>query len=715
MSNQPKHFYEFGPFRVDPEQRLLWREHQSVPLQPKAFETLLVLVEHSESVVLKDDLMKRVWPDTFVEESNLTQTIFVLRKALGESRGEQHYIVTVPGRGYRFVQRVRVIDAGEDGENLPSKRPTESRGGIEEESLTVQVPAATAHHRWMLPSVVAGLCLAVIAAAIFRPTVPPPRILRIRQITHLGRVLYNTKIITDGARIYFRAWEGHDRAIRYVSVGGGEPIPVERAFPNMDIDDISADGSEFLVVDLNSGDLHPLWWVPVSSGSPQPAGNVRTQESRCSPDGRTIAYTVGSDLYLTDNDGNNSRKFGTLPGHAIYLQWSPDGKRLRFSVIDPRSGDTALWQADLPTNTVRPLLPGWAGSRSILPGGWTPDGKYFFFTVLDGGNSDVWAIREDGEILRRINPRPVQLTTGPLMFHQPTPSRNGKSVFAVGEQYRGELLRYDAVSRLYVPYAQGRSADQVAFSRDAQWMAYAEFPEGVLVRSRADGSDRRQLTFPPMRAYNPQWSPDGSQLVFEASAGPGVPNKIYILPRDGGVPGLAAPDRRDRQSYPSWSFQGSSVVFTSTEETGSNSALYSLDLADRQVSFLPGTGGLHMGQLSPDGRQIVALEDSTDRLVLYDTVSHNIRPLAEVADYPHWSADGTYVCFRTPYFRGRVRNPGVYRWLVSTNRIEKLAGDPDFRLNGVDGAWSGLTPDGSFLVLRDLSTSDLYALDVELP
>ena len=114
MSKEPKHFYEFGSFRLDPDKRLLLRDNRPVPLQPKAFETLLVLVRHSETVVLKDDLMKSVWPDTFVEESNLAQNIFVLRKTLGETAGEHHYIVTIPGRGYRFTEKVRLVPAPDD-------------------------------------------------------------------------------------------------------------------------------------------------------------------------------------------------------------------------------------------------------------------------------------------------------------------------------------------------------------------------------------------------------------------------------------------------------------------------------------------------------------------------------------------------------------------------------------------------------------------------
>jgi eukaryotic-like serine/threonine-protein kinase len=109
MSNQAKGLYEFGPFRLDSNKRVLLRNNEPVPLQMKAFETLLVLVRNSQQVVLKDDLMKTVWPDTFVEESNLAQNIFVLRKTLGEAAGDHRYIVTIPGRGYRFAEQVRTI------------------------------------------------------------------------------------------------------------------------------------------------------------------------------------------------------------------------------------------------------------------------------------------------------------------------------------------------------------------------------------------------------------------------------------------------------------------------------------------------------------------------------------------------------------------------------------------------------------------------------
>lgn len=101
--------YGFGPFRLDPEKELLLRDDEAVPLPPKAFQVLLVLIRRNREVVTKDELLKAVWPDTFVEETNLSHNIFVLRKALGEIPQDHQYIVTVPGRGYRFAEDVQLV------------------------------------------------------------------------------------------------------------------------------------------------------------------------------------------------------------------------------------------------------------------------------------------------------------------------------------------------------------------------------------------------------------------------------------------------------------------------------------------------------------------------------------------------------------------------------------------------------------------------------
>jgi DNA-binding winged helix-turn-helix (wHTH) protein/tetratricopeptide (TPR) repeat protein len=125
MNGQVKHFYAFGPFRLDPQERVLLRDGRPVPLTPKAVEILLLLVEKAAHLVDKDDLMKRVWPDTFVEEGNLTKNVFVLRRALGNGDAGQEYIETVPKRGYRFVARVTaVVSNGEDKAIKPELQPS---------------------------------------------------------------------------------------------------------------------------------------------------------------------------------------------------------------------------------------------------------------------------------------------------------------------------------------------------------------------------------------------------------------------------------------------------------------------------------------------------------------------------------------------------------------------------------------------------------------
>src|SRR6188474_1624111 len=133
MSQQESHSYEFGRFRLKTAERVLLREGELVPLTPKVFDILVALVEHGGQVVAKDDLMKRVWPNTFVEEGNLTQNVSLLRKALGESANGPQFIETVPRRGYRFVAPVnRVAENGQDhvienAAELPTQLPTNAQ------------------------------------------------------------------------------------------------------------------------------------------------------------------------------------------------------------------------------------------------------------------------------------------------------------------------------------------------------------------------------------------------------------------------------------------------------------------------------------------------------------------------------------------------------------------------------------------------------------
>ena len=169
MATGPKILYEFGPFRLDPEKQLLLREEQPVAVTPKTLETLVVLVRRSREVVSKDELMKELWPDSFVEESNLSQNIFMLRKALGETPDDRRYIVTLPGKGYRFAAEVRTITEG--GDDLIVASHSRSQLVVEHrETGSDTLPALTGEKerrslwRYALALVLVGL---VVAAAFF--------------------------------------------------------------------------------------------------------------------------------------------------------------------------------------------------------------------------------------------------------------------------------------------------------------------------------------------------------------------------------------------------------------------------------------------------------------------------------------------------------------------------------------------------------------------
>src|SRR5450759_1396756 len=123
-------FYEFGPFRVNATERLLQRGDETIPLTPKVMDTLLVLIESKGHVLTKDELMQMLWPDSFVEESSLTQNISLLRRALGEAGNGRPYIETIPKRGYRFIAEVR--EREDSGTELVMQERTTTQVLIEE-------------------------------------------------------------------------------------------------------------------------------------------------------------------------------------------------------------------------------------------------------------------------------------------------------------------------------------------------------------------------------------------------------------------------------------------------------------------------------------------------------------------------------------------------------------------------------------------------------
>ena len=161
--------------------------------------------------------------------------------------------------------------------------------------------------------------------------------------------------------------------------------------------------------------------------------------------------------------------------------------------------------------------------------------KFSFYFRRNGASTTLWGLRESSLPFGLGRSTPSLLYAGPLELYAPVSSRNGKELYVVGADARGELSFYDANSRKLVPFLNGISACMVTFSPDHQWVAYVSYPDGALWKSRIDGSEKMQLTFPPMGVVSPRWSPDGRFIVFLDVYGSEF-HSIYLISSQGGQP-----------------------------------------------------------------------------------------------------------------------------------------------------------------------------------
>jgi Tol biopolymer transport system component/DNA-binding winged helix-turn-helix (wHTH) protein len=725
----------FGAYELDAAHGTLRKAGISVKLHPQPFRVLSLLAECPGQIVTREQIQRCLWGDnTFVDfEGGINFCVKQIRAALGDDPEKPRYIETLHRRGYRFIAATHVTARADESPESRADLRIVSEGEtarLEDTTGQPQVGAQpfqisrpkTSFVTKRLPIVLASCAVLTLVAALARPVVPPPRLTRVHQITHVGTVVWNESILVSGSRLYFMANENGENQIRYVSLDDGAVSPVEKPFAKIaGLHDIAPSGSELLVSEFEKG-LAPswhrvLWRLPVTEGTPRRVGTILADDSAWSPDGRTIVYTneAAQSLYLVDGDGSNSRKLTSLPGIPFKPRWSPDGKLIRTSVLDPKEAGISIWQSDASGRSTTRMLPGWKSSSRSWSGNWTRDGRYFFFTAMQGGTRNIWALRDKKDILRKNSGQPVQLTEGPFNYYMPTPGSDGKTIYAVGSQPLGQLMRYDARSGKFAPYANGQSIDHVAFSRDGKWMAYVTYPEGVLVRSRIDGSERMQLTSAPIRAASPQWSPDGTQIAFGVAVEQGPPQKIYLASANGDSSRMVVDGAGGDLGLPNWSPDGQSLVFAASNESRDQWALHSINLKTGKDTLLPGSLGIASGALTPDGRYYAGTSGATQSLVLYDMASGASRQLAEVADYPSWSADGKYVYYSTLTPDIAREKTGVYRVKIADGSIELVVPAPNFPLAGSWGIWNGLTPDGSIMLVRELGTSDIYALDADLP
>jgi hypothetical protein len=336
---------------------------------------------------------------------------------------------------------------------------------------------------------------------------------------------------------------------------------------------------------------------------------------------------------------------------------------------------------------------------------WSPDGKYIVFSKIHQGQRDIWALVMKPGAFQR-HQKAVQLTNGPLSYASPVVRRDGKQIFAVGSKERSELVRYDANSGQFVPFLGGISAFSPTFSSDGKWVAYASYPDHMLWRSRSDGTDRLQLTFPPMKVLYPFISPDGKSVVFGSADW-----ETYIVSMDGGPARMVI--AKDSVAA-NWTPDGNFLVYTDSRTASPQ--LWVLDIRTAALSVVPESQGM-VGGVWITQDSLVASRVISTSMRVFDFKAKKWSDLAPgtipktIVNWLH-SPDYKYL-----YISAGGANPEVLRLRVADGKVQTIASLKDLRqAPGPKGNTQiGVAPDGSPIFSRDIGTQEIYALTLKWP
>jgi Tol biopolymer transport system component len=547
----------------------------------------------------------------------------------------------------------------------------------------------------------------------------PPCVTSRSQITHDGRV--KTNLASDGPNLYFTELSGNSSIISRVAATGGDVSKFPSTFPSVQLLDVSITHSSLLAAENKTGPSseYPFWTYPLAGGPAQRFGDLTGQDAVWAPDGQHVLLVKGSGLYIADANAGPAKELVKVQGTPYYPRFSPDGKRIRFSVGDISQNTSSIWEVNSDGSELHALLSDWHDVSSKCCGTWTADGRYYIFQATEnalGSNGNLFGLAEpSGRFQRKRFVSPVRLTQGAISFSRPVPSADGKKLWTLGLNIRGALVKYDPVSDKYVPFLSGISASDLDFSPDGQWVTYVSIPEGTLWRCKIDGSQQRQLTTPAGRAALPRWSPDGKQIAY-IDVQEGKPWAIYIASVDGGAPHILLPEKFTQIDV-NWSSEGSKLIFGRvTQHTSEGLSIVAYDLNTHELSTIPGSEGLFSPRVSPDGRYIAAISGDLAKLMLYDTRAKKWSKWQTLEsgelNYPVWSQDSKYI-----YFDNLVSGEGAYcRAKVGESRFDHLFIQKGIeRYLGPFGPWSGRAPDGSVLFVQEASTREIYELQVDLP
>lgn len=683
----PPSRFQFGRFEADLKTGELYREGHRIALQQQPFAVLRLLLARPGEIVTRDELRQALWPsDTFVDfEAGLNAAIKRVRHALDDSADHPRFVATYPRRGYSFIAPVSTPEA--------ACSPTRPK---------------RAFWAWTGGATV----LVAIVGTWFRPVLAVPPVAGLTALTAPLAIPLNQNLVTDGPSVFFtRVTAGGIRELVKVPARGGPVVPVELPADfrgNTTVLDISSDGAEILVSERIQGH-RALWTIPAEGGPPQRLGNLESDGAAWFPDGNGVTYAQGNNLYTADRSGEHVQLLLRTPGEAMNPRWSPDRKQLRYTVYDRGTNRSRLWDYDAVTRVAHPLEPRASAMAAAV---WSADGRYYLFSK-DQPPGVIWARRETAPFWRRTAGAATALTSGPVSYSSPIPSRDGQHLYAIGAMDRGELLHLDRNTKQWQPYLNGISADALTFSPDGSRVAYISYPERSLWSLDQKTGNRLQLVGGPGHCLMPQWSPDGSAIAYTWEVG-GLWQLKLVTSNGSRVTTLTGAGLDAGQA--TWAPSGKQLALVYRHiPKDEPQRLGIFDLATRRLTDVPASQNWGFPQWSPDGKFLLARKPGPDALALFSFADQRWRaiPTSDWVKYPRWSRDGRSFIYNT---LGGKR-PGIYRMRLldaTATRFgpaELMANLSGFVPTGSYGDWSGLDPTGDPLLMRFVGGSAIYRLD----
>ena len=712
----------FGVFEVDLRSGELRKHGIRIHLQRQPFKVLAALLERPGELVTREDLRQRIWgPEVVVDfDHSLGTAINKLREALCDSADTPQYVETLAKRGFRFIAPIEPIASPHSEPRIIAVTPPPSAVMVAApDPMILPLPSAVQKPQHLLPWLAVLAALAAIAWWIVR-TPAPPAVVRFQQITsdfHIypgeTQIERFPGVATDGVRVFFPDYQNGRVGLAYVLIGGGDvhPFLTPPEISRPSVADISRDGSEVLIRSLMWAETEqPIWIAPSTGGSARRFFDVLAHDAAWAPDGKSVLYASGQELFVLERSGGATKKLASLPGRAYWMRYSPDGSTIRFTVLDPKSRATSLWEMASDGRKPHAMLPGWSNPPAECCGDWASEGKVFTFQSSHSGRPNIWGMREAG-LLSWSHSAPFQITDGPLSYFAPVPAMRGSKIFCIGANTRRELFHFSLASRKTEPYlSRVRGAGRSEHAHQTERVAWISTIDGSLWRGNEDGSERVQLIAPPVGVYMARWAPDDKSLLVMARR-PGTPYQISILPADGGTLQPVLYENRN-QADPDWGPGGKAIVFGrlpnyAAEDTAPKD-IRVLDLASKTVSILPESAGMFSPRWSPDGRYIAAMTLDQHKLEVFDRSTSTWSTVAEgLIHNPEWSADGKQIYFQelqqdeVPIFRVPVAGGRPER--ILDRNISNFADSVQF--------W-GLAPDGGPIGSFLFYGADMYSLSL---